>query len=217
MFQMLENISKSYTEIKEKLNPRKKFTFSNHKKINSYNSTNSVETQSSSISSQNSLSSNEEKDQPPKSRNIDQDLFPFNLTKNINSEDYSIKDMKEKVLNINTSEVYGKNNLILENLEYCDIFLLHSFKACYIKNVSNCKIYVGSIAGGTHITNLNSCDVFLATHQLRIHTTHNCKFSVIVMSNPIIEDCSKLVFQDLNVQYADIDHIYEVIFILKCS
>jgi len=192
---MLETISKTYSDLKEKANPRKKFAFSQKKTNLSNGST------VDSITSQNSVNS-------INSPKIEPDLN--SLVDNTNKDDYIVKDQKDQIIYIKNEDLIGKNNVIIENLNKCELFLLHSFKACYLKNLTDCKIYVGSIAGGTHITNLNNCEVNLATHQLRIHTTHNCKFSVKVMSNPIIEDCTNLTFQDLNIKYDGVEKIYEV-------
>lgn len=219
---MLDSITKIYADLKEKANPRKKFAFSNLKKSNTNtglssnlttdmikNSTNnasgasffSVSTNDSFHHNSNSNCNNGEILPSPEN--------PFKPS-DLNSEDYTIKDLKDQKIHVSSEKVLGKNNLIIENISNCDLFLLHSFKACYLKNISNCKIYVGGVAGGTHITNLTDSFVYLATHQLRIHTTHNSTFSVIVMSNPIIEDCSKLVFKDLNLKFKDKEEIYEV-------
>ena len=41
----------------------------------------------------------------------------------------------------------------------------------------------------------------LITHQLRIHKTFQTLFSILVSSNPIIEDCSDLMFSSLKINY----------------
>jgi len=87
---------------------------------------------------------------------------------------------------------------------------LLNFKACYVKNVNNSRIYLGSINGGAHINDCQNCKFYLTTHQLRIHKTSNSLFSIIVSSNPIIEDCNNLLFSPLNITYSKLDENLKV-------
>ena len=124
---------------------------------------------------------------------------------NTNESDLVIKNKLNETLILNESEFIGKNNLIIENVESSQIYILFNFKACYIKNFTNSKIFLGSINGGTHINDSNNSKFYLATHQLRIHKTHNTLFSIIVSSNPIIEDCSNLLFSPQNINYGKLN------------
>jgi len=114
--------------------------------------------------------------------------------------------VNEKIIVFET-ESSGKHNLIIENLENCEVYVLFNFKACYIKNLKKCKVYIGSINGGAHINDCDDCSIYIATHQLRIHKTHNSCFSIISSSNPIIEDCSKLTFSPLNINYKEKENL----------
>ena len=46
--------------------------------------------------------------------------------------------------------------------------------------------------------------------QLRVHTTHNSKFYILVSSRAIIEDCSQAQFAPYNWAYPDIEKHFEV-------
>jgi len=184
---LLDEICDSSNKIKEKLNPRKKFAFSTSKK------TSSIQEVSSRIV-----------------QDADKANSKIELEKNLN--DFTLKDkrdLKEKLI-ITKEEVINKNNLIIENISNCEIYILHSFKACYMKNVINTRLYIGSVGGGTHITNCKDSLLYLTTHQLRIHHTQDTKFFIIANSNPIIEDCSKLVFYPLKIKYCGYEENLEV-------
>jgi hypothetical protein len=188
---LIEDLNKYINEIKEKINPRKKFAFSNKSGVTK-----------------------------PAEKNIINDVSSLKSStiQNIKIEDEStefilkdkIYENTEKII-ITKEEVENKNNLIIENISNCEIYILYSFKACYIKNINSCKLFIGSVGGGTHITSCNDCNIYLSTHQLRIHQTHRTVFNVIVTSNPIIEDCSELVFMPLNIIYKSFEENLEVI------
>jgi len=127
------------------------------------------------------------------------------MNRNVNENDLLLKNKSNEKIVLNDDDFKGKNNLIIENIDRCEIYILFNFKACYIKNMNDTKIYLGSINGGTHVNDCNNCQFNLATHQLRIHKTHNSLFSVVVSSNPIIEDCTSLMFSPLRITYKTLD------------
>jgi hypothetical protein len=184
---LIEEVTESSNKLKEKMNPKKKFAFSTNKK------TSSTQEVSSRITA--------ESDKTNSKIELDE-----------NSNDFILKDksdLKEKLI-ITKEEVLNKNNLIIENISNCEIYILHSFKACYMKNIANTILYIGSVGGGTHITNCKESSLYLTTHQLRIHHTHITKFFIIANSNPIIEDCSELVFYPLKINYSSYEDNLEV-------
>jgi len=193
--EILEKTTKYHNDLKEKLNPRKKFVFSLK---SSQQQTNNFKREIVNVTFPKESSTEE---QIEKNNNED-------ISKTINStneNDLVVKNKTKEKIILREAEFKGKNNLILENIQDCEIYILFNFKACYVKNLTDTKIFLGSINGGTHINDCTNCSFYLATHQLRIHRTHHTTFSIIVSSNPIIEDCSNLVFSPLNVKYNDLD------------
>jgi len=191
---ILEKTAKYYNEIKEKLNPRKKFAFSS--KTSHHNNTNfKREIVNVTVTKEQKIEETE--------KHSEEEIIK--TVSNTNENDLLLKNKSNEKIILKQEEFKGKNNLIIENIQNCEIYVLFNFKACYIKNLNNSKIYLGSINGGTHINDSNNCQFYLATHQLRIHKTHQTLFSIIVSSNPIIEDCTNLIFSSLNVTYKDLD------------
>ena len=119
----------------------------------------------------------------------------------ISETDLVIKDLNECNKKYTKEEIKGKNNILMENIKDCTIYLLFDFKACYINNCSKCNIYLGSISGGTHITHCSESNIYLMTHQLRIHQTTKTHFYVLINSNPIIEYSKENVFHPLKIKY----------------
>lgn len=164
-------MTKKSNDLKSKINPKKKFAFTNQK----INKTSEIKEVTSTITD---LNSNQ----------IQQDDLYLNNKTN------------EKII-FSEEIVKDKNSLFIENLSNCEVYILYNFKALYLKNITKCKIFIGSISGGSHITDCKDSEFYLITHQLRIHKTYQTLFSIIVGSNPIIESCSDLIFSCLKICY----------------
>jgi hypothetical protein len=190
----LDNLTKKYNEFKEKILPKKKFAFSNK---------NSAKTLSNNVI---------------KNEKITTTKNEINLIENTNNKDEIVISNKsdEKII-FSLEDVNNRNSLFLENLNNCEVYILFNFKALYAKEIKNCKLFVGSISGGSHITDCIDSSIFLITHQLRIHKTHNTNFSIIVSSNPIIEDCTGLIFSNLKIKYTNFENILAVLTFIKYS
>ena len=174
--------SKNYDEelekvnnLKNKLFPKKKFAFSKNNKKQNENIKEKKE----------KLETKEEKKEISES----------------SETDLVIKDLNNFNKKYPKEEIKGKNNILIENINKCDIYLLQDFKACYINNCQNSNIYLGCICGGTHITNCINSNIYLITHQLRIHQTTKSNFYVLINSNPIIEHSQEIIFHPLKIKY----------------
>ena len=115
--------------------------------------------------------------------------------------DLIIKDLNNFTKKYEKEEIKGKNNILMENITNCNLYLLHDFKACYINNCQNCNIYLGCICGGTHITNCINSNIYLISHQLRIHQTTKSNFYVLINSKPIVEYSKENIFHPLKIKY----------------
>ena len=193
--------SKMYDELLEKVNkvkniffPKKKFAFS------------SKVLKTSTNSKQNSIPEKENKNGK---NEVIQEGDPNDLIiKNISNQKITY--------DINDEQIKNKNNVIIENLSNCQLYLLFNFKACYIKTIENSKIFIGSVSGGSHITNSHNSEIYIASHQLRIHDTQNTKFFVLTNSNPIIEKSTNNTFYPLKISYSNyIDNINKAKFDLN--
>lgn len=179
-----EEIHQSILSIKEKLNPKKKFKFSNRKAETSINK------KDTSIS------------------NIIDNIDITTNTKTIYSEqDLVISNQLNKTIIINEEETKNKVNILLENLSNIKLYIPFSLKSLFAKKLDNCFIFIAGVQGGSHLTEINNSECFISTHQLRIHESINTLFSIIVSSKPIIEKCSGLSFGNLINHISDKDKI----------
>ena len=105
--------------------------------------------------------------------------------------------MKEQNIVAKKEDYEGKENIILEDLENCEVQIPFVVKCIYVKHLKNCELKLTAVSGATFIDYAEGCDIFLATHQLRIHHSKDTNFYIIARSNPIIEHCSTLGFGNL--------------------
>ena len=109
--------------------------------------------------------------------------------------------MGEKV-EINREEYEGKENVIIENLQNCEIRIPFAVKCIYIKKIENCKIYACAVQNATFIDfsvgseNARN-ELYIASHQIRIHNSVFTDFYLCARSNPIIENCQNLGFGNM--------------------
>ncbi|CDW85640.1 tubulin folding cofactor [Stylonychia lemnae] len=112
-----------------------------------------------------------------------------------------IKDQYNKNIKKTEEEYFGKENVIIEGLENCSIYLPFLVKSLYIKNITDCKIFVGAVSGASFVNNATNCEIYLCSHQIRIHNSAKTKFFLIAKSNPIIEHCKNMLFGTYNCTY----------------
>jgi hypothetical protein len=100
-----------------------------------------------------------------------------------------IKDLNGVEIRKTEAEYEGKENIIIENLTNCTVYLPFKIKCLYVKNITDCKVYAGCISGASFINKAINCELHLCSHQIRIHYSDNTEFHLIAKSNPIIEHC----------------------------
>ena len=67
------------------------------------------------------------------------------------TNDLDIKDQNDNEIRKIESEYEGKENVIIENLKNCLVYLPFKIKCLYVKNIENCKIYAGCVSGATFV------------------------------------------------------------------
>lgn len=109
-------------------------------------------------------------------------------------KDLVIRKLRSETLVVDPADYEGKQLVYIENIENCDIYLPFVMKALYIKNTYHSRVYAGFVLGASYIETTNKSTYQITSHQVRIHKANEVTFQLNVKSNPIIEDCSKLVF-----------------------
>ena len=80
------------------------------------------------------------------------------------SNDLVIKDINNEIIKKSEAEYEGKENIIIENVKDCKIYLPFNIKSLYVKNISNCQIFAGCISGASFINLALDCQLHLSSH-----------------------------------------------------
>jgi hypothetical protein len=86
------------------------------------------------------------------------------VVQNIVSNDLSIKDVTGTEIRKTEEEYAGKENVIIENLENCEVYLPFKIKSLYVKKMTNCKIFAGCISGASFINQAVDCELHMCSH-----------------------------------------------------
>ena len=118
-----------------------------------------------------------------------EDLAKTTVNHSMATNDLTIMDATDAIIRKTEIEYEGKDNLIIENLQNCTVYIPFKVKALYVKNISNCTIYVGAVSGASFVNKAINSQLHMCSHQIRIHNSENTHFHLIAKSNPIIEHC----------------------------
>lgn len=121
------------------------------------------------------------------------------------TNDLDIKDLSDCEIRKTEAEYEGKENVILENLKNCKVYLPFKIKSLYAKHLENCQIFAGCVSGAFFVNHAINCHLHICSHQIRIHNSQNTTFHLIAKSNPIIEHCSSMTFTPYNCTYAGLE------------
>eukprot|EP00210_Caulerpa_lentillifera_P004674 g4459.t1 len=165
---VITDTKKTIEDIKTSLAPKKKFAFSRRTKT----------------SEKPTLDTNEKKVEPMDS--VSSTAFSLQ----------SVEDKDGEILKISGEQLGGRGFLVA-NCRNCIIDLDGSILALQLRNLTHCTVLSGPITGATMAFNLEDCNVVLASGQVRIHNSLNCRFHLRVRSSPIIEDSTELKFGPL--------------------
>lgn len=198
----IKTLGVKLAEVRKGLEPKKKFAFKSRgkeqrkengvEKNGSASTTTSAEVQSPASGA---LATNGTQGKEDSIRPTSND--PTSLTISNNQNSY---------IRLPISSTSNLSSATLSNLINC-IVNLHSdpnsrtqpavLKTVTIKNITSSLLLCNEVIGPAHLTNLSNSIVVLASHQTRIHNSHNCDIYLLTPSRPIIEDCSNIRFAPL--------------------
>lgn len=114
----------------------------------------------------------------------------------------------ENFVHLNTSTF----QLQITQCTRCTITAATQLGSARLESLTDCCILLGPCHSAVYVEKCTNCKIYVICHQLRIHTTHNCEFYVLVNSHPIIEDCTQLIFGPNRSTYGDIASHLKVIY-----
>lgn len=122
--------------------------------------------------------------------------------KTTSRNDLIIKNTFGRTIRKTFQEYEGKENIILDDIEDCEIYLPFIIKSIYAKKLKRVKVFAGCVTGASFINEAVDCEFHMQSHQIRIHNTTETSFHLFAKSNPIIEHCQKVKFHPFDCHYA---------------
>lgn len=99
-----------------------------------------------------------------------------------------------------------RRDFAVARLRGCCVYVFEACAAVHIADLRECRVLLAPTArGSVYVDRCERCVFAVATQQLRIHTSSDCRFHVRCKSGPIIEDCTGLVFAPYRVVYPGLD------------
>ena len=101
---------------------------------------------------------------------------------------------KNETVILKQEEYEGKDMVILENIENCDIFIPFIMNNLYIKNTYHSRIYSSYVLGTAYIETTSKCIYQVYCTFLKILKANECVFHVASKMPPMFEECIWLEF-----------------------
>ncbi|KAJ3300149.1 hypothetical protein HDV03_002432 [Kappamyces sp. JEL0829] len=89
------------------------------------------------------------------------------------------------------------SDLVLQNLDGCIVLFSRHLTSLFLKNIKNCIVGPVSVQTSALVQDIENSVLGLQCRQLRCHNSKDVHLCVVTSSNPIIEDCTKMVFSRL--------------------
>jgi len=103
------------------------------------------------------------------------------------------KKRNETVI-VKREEYEGKDTVIIENIENCDIFIPFIMNNLYIKNTYHSRIYSGYVLGTAYVETTSKSNYQIYCTFLKVLKANECVFHIASKMAPIIEECIWLEF-----------------------
>lgn len=112
----------------------------------------------------------------------------------------TLHDLKGGDVTLEAGAIEAKD-VLLSSLTDCTVRLLSHPATVHLHNLTNCTIICGPVHRSALIERCTGCNLVLACHQLRLHSSTDCRLYLHVASTPIIEDCSGISMAPYALRY----------------
>lgn len=106
------------------------------------------------------------------------------------SHHFSLQNVTGETLSLQT----GGRPVLLSQLSNCTITVDESVPLATLSELKGCTIRLSAVCAALFVSQCSDCVIEASCRQLRVHTTHDTRFSLWVSSTPIIEDSNGLLF-----------------------
>lgn len=89
----------------------------------------------------------------------------------------------------------------IDNCNQSEYFIFDVTANVYIDDTNDCKIYIAPCESTIFVRNCKNLIIVAATKQFRTYECHNCIFSLLCKSQPVIESSTELTFVPFEIDY----------------
>ncbi len=123
------------------------------------------------------------------------------------ASDYLLHDRVDETIILRAGELNGRD-LSLARLKRCRVFVGDWMGGARFVSLEECEVFLGPVAGSVHIDHVSDSRFHLASRQIRIHHATRCAFSLLVLSNPIIEHSTALRFAPYDFSFPEREPLF---------
>lgn len=116
----------------------------------------------------------------------------------------TIKDLVNEQNYIKKDTEINGQDVALINIKNSIVQIQGTPSVVYLRNIESSTILIGPITGAAFLNNISNSNIVIASHQLRIHETHDSNFYINVASRAIIENCKNVKFGPYSWTYPDL-------------
>mmetsp|Transcript_53243 Transcript_53243/g.105809 ORF Transcript_53243/g.105809 Transcript_53243/m.105809 type:complete len:348 (+) Transcript_53243:67-1110(+) len=118
----------------------------------------------------------------------------------LNPDDFVIKNRKSEAIVKQEGSVAGEQ-IIIEECQDCDIFLIDHIATVFVDDCSNCRIFIGPVESSVMVRTSTDCDMVIACQQFRSRDCKDCRFALLCTTQPSIETSTNMQFACFDFNY----------------
>ncbi|KAH8297929.1 hypothetical protein KR018_000797 [Drosophila ironensis] len=178
---MLNRLTSTNEEARQRLLPKKKFGFSGKKTA--------------------------AKQKPAVNKDITDGKTAKDQDKLSSSFSWTISNRKNEHIVLQSSEVNGQD-ITIANVSHCLLELQGHPGSVQVSKASHCTLLCGPIARSFFAENMDNCTISIACQQLRLHSSQSTRIYLHVTCRAIIEDCQGIEIGEFNYDYPELEADY---------
>lgn len=133
--------------------------------------------------------------------------------RNLNRQDFIFTNNSKQVTDtskgpdfiIKNAGTINGQQFIVEDCNYCGVFILDYLETLTVDNSTNIKLICGPCNGSVFLRDCTDCDFVITCQQLRLRNCKNCRIFLFSTTRPIIESSNDIGFKCSDLNYFGID------------
>ncbi|XP_020812561.1 tubulin-specific chaperone C [Drosophila serrata] len=180
---ILNTLTASNDEARQRLMPKKKFGFSGKKTATAI------------------------KQKPPVMKDKVDSSTTKTPEKSGSNFSWTLENRKNEHIVLNSTQVNGQD-ITISNVNHCLVELQGHPGSVQVSHASHCTLLCGPISRSFFAENVDQCTLSIACQQLRLHSSQSTRIYLHVTCRAIIEDCKAIEIGEYNYDYPELEADY---------